>query len=56
MKEPVKTDIYLDLVLIETGKSFRKYFDTEFDRDKFKRKLKFSKRLRVLGVQSEGEI
>lgn len=52
----MKTDIYLDLVLIETGKSFRKYFETEFERDKFRRKLKYSKRLRVLGIQSEGEI
>ena len=31
----MKTDIYLDLVLIETGKSFRKYFNTEFERDNF---------------------
>lgn len=52
----MKTDIYLDLVLIETGKSFRKYFDTEFERDKFRRKLKYSKKLRVLGLQREGEI
>lgn len=49
----VNTDIYLDLVLIETGKSFRKYFNTEFERDKFKRKLKFSKKLRVLGIQED---
>lgn len=31
-----------------TGKIFYKYFDTEFERDKFKRKLRFSAKLSVL--------
>lgn len=28
-----------------TGKEFYKYFDTEFERDKFIRKLRYSKKL-----------
>ena len=40
---------YLDLIDIKTRKSFRKLFDTEFERDKFERKLRFSKQLIVLG-------
>ena len=39
---------YLDLGLIKTRKTFRKYFDTEFERDKFARKLKYSNKLVVL--------
>lgn len=41
--------IYLDLYVIKTEKTFRKYFDTEFERDKFRRKLKYSKRIKVVG-------
>lgn len=41
-------DIYLILYDLITNKSFRKYFDTEYDKEKFKRKLKFSKKIRVL--------
>ena len=40
--------IYLDLININTKKSFRKYFNTEFERDKFKRKLKYSKKIIVI--------
>lgn len=39
---------YLDLGLVKTRKTFRKYFDTEFERDKFARKLKYSTQLVVL--------
>ena len=40
-------DISLKLYDITTGKTFYKYFETEFERDKFKRKLRYSKKLRV---------
>ena len=46
-----KTDIYLDLLDITTKKTFRKYFKSEYERDKFKRKLKYSNKLMVLGLQ-----
>lgn len=40
--------IYLVLYDLKTEKIFKKYFDTEFERDKFKRKLKYSKRIKVV--------
>ena len=43
-----KTKIFLVLFNRETKKQFTKYFDTEFEKDKFKRKLKFSKRIFVV--------
>lgn len=42
--------IYLVLLDLKTMKTFKKYFKTEFLRDKFIRKLKFSKRLKVLEI------
>ena len=33
---------YLELYVIDTKKIFKKYFDTEFERDKFARKLRVS--------------
>ena len=39
---------YLDLIDIKTRKSFRQFFDTEFERDKFERKLRYSSKLVVL--------
>ena len=39
---------YLEIVNLETLKVFKKYFDTEFERDKFARKLKYSKKLQVI--------
>lgn len=44
--------VYLDLLNIETRKVFRKYFKSEYERDKFKRRLKYSNKLMVLGLQS----
>jgi len=41
--------IYLELLDLTTMKSFKKYFETEFDRDKFERKLRYSKKLKVIG-------
>lgn len=37
--------LYLLLQVIGTHKQFFKYFDTEFEMDKFKRKIKYSKKL-----------
>ena len=48
--------IYLILVNLETGKQFKRYFETEFEKDKFKRKLKFSHRVAVVGDSSDYEI
>ena len=41
--------IYLELIDLKTLKVFKKYFETEFDRDKFARKLRYSKKLKVIG-------
>ena len=41
--------IYLDLIDLTTKKIFRKKFDTEWERDKFARKLRYSKKLKVIG-------
>lgn len=43
-----KSKIYLVLYNIETKKQFTKYFETEFEKDKFKRKLHFSKRIIII--------
>lgn len=40
--------LYLVLYNRETKKQFTKYFETEFKMDKFKRKLKYSKKLFVI--------
>lgn len=40
--------IYLVLYNIETNRRFVKYFDCEYDKDKFKRKVKFSKRIFII--------
>lgn len=45
-----KSNIYLELVDLTTLKVFKKYFETEFERDKFARKLKYSKKLKVVNV------
>jgi hypothetical protein len=44
-------EIYLDLLDITTMKSFRKYFKCEYDKEKFRRKLRYSKKIMVLGKQ-----
>ena len=40
---------YLELIDLTTLKTFIKYFDTEFERNKFERKLKYSKKIKVVG-------
>ena len=40
--------LYLLLQKIDDKKQFFKYFETEYEMDKFKRKLKFSKKLVII--------
>lgn len=40
--------LYLLLQDLTTKKQFFKYFDTEYDMDKFKRKLKYSKKIVII--------
>lgn len=44
----MKKKIWLLLYNRETHKQFFKYFDTEYEKDKFKRKLYYSKKLMVI--------
>ena len=41
------TPHYLILLDITTNKTFTKYFETEFEKDKFRRRLRYSKKLLV---------
>lgn len=41
-------EIKLLLMDLTTGKKFYKYFDTEYERQKFIRKLKYSKKLTIV--------
>ena len=43
-----RTKLYLLLQIIDTGKQFFIYFETEFEMDKFKRKLKYSTKLMLI--------
>ena len=36
-----KTNIWLTIKNVEKGFTFVKYFDTEFEKDKYKRKIKY---------------
>lgn len=40
--------LYLLLQVVDSKKQFFKYFETEYDMDKFKRKLKYSKKLFII--------
>lgn len=40
--------LYLLLQDINSKKQFFKYFDTEYEMDKFKRRLKYSKKLLII--------
>lgn len=40
--------IKLKLINLKTLEIFEKEFDTEFEKDKFKRKLRYSKKLKVV--------
>lgn len=43
-------EIYLDLLDLKTLKTFRKYFQTEYKRDQFIRKLRFSNKIKVVKI------
>lgn len=40
--------LYLLIINLDTKKQFFKYFETEFEMDKFKRKLRYSKKLMIV--------
>ena len=40
--------IYLELIDLKTLKTFKKYFNTEYDRQKFMSKIKYSKKLKII--------
>lgn len=40
--------LYLLLMDLTNNKKFFKYFETEFEMDKFKRKLKYSKKIMLI--------
>ena len=44
--------IYLELIDLKTLKTFKKYFKTEYDRQKFMNKLKYSKKLKIINSYS----
>ena len=44
----MKSKLYLLLQIIDSGKQFFKYFETEFEMDKFKRKLKYSNKIMLI--------
>lgn len=41
-------NLYLLLMDLNTNKQFFKYFETEYEMDKFKRKLRYSKKLMLI--------
>ena len=45
--------VWLVLYNIETKRRFTKYFETEYAKDKFKEKLRYSKRLFVIEDSSD---
>lgn len=44
----MKTKFYLLLMDVVNNKQFFKYFETEYEMDKFKRKLKFSSKIEII--------
>lgn len=44
----MKNKLYLLLMDLATNKQFFKYFESEFEMDKFKRKLKYSKKIMLI--------
>lgn len=48
VKTMKKLKIFLVLYNKESKRQFTKYFETEFEKDKFKRKLNYSKRIIVI--------
>ena len=48
--------LYLLLQLIDSHKQFFKYFDTEYEMDKFKRKLKYSNKIMLIEDSRDTEV
>lgn len=44
----MKSKLYLLLQVIDTGKQFFKYFNSECEMDKFKRKLRYSNKVMII--------
>lgn len=44
----MKTKFYLLLMDVVNKKQFFKYFETEYEMDKFKRKLKYSSKIEII--------
>lgn len=44
----MKNNLYLLLQNIETKRQFFKYFQTEYEMDKFKRKIKYSTKITII--------
>lgn len=44
----MKTKLYLLLMDVVNNKQFFKYFETEYEMDKFKRKLKYSSKIEII--------
>lgn len=48
-----KTNIWLTIKNVEKGFTFVKYFDTEFEKDKYKRKIKYIPYLWIIEDSSD---
>lgn len=49
-------ELYLVLLDITTYKEFKKYFASEFQMDKFKKKLQYSTKLYIIEDSREGDL
>lgn len=49
-------ELYLVLLDITTYKEFKKYFASEFQMDKFKKKLHYSTKLYIIEDSREGDL
>ena len=52
-KEKKRTNIWLTIKNLNKGFTFTKYFDTEFEKDKFKRKLRYIPDVRLVEDSSD---
>ena len=52
----MKNNLYLLLQNIETKRQFFKYFETEYEMDKFKRKLKYSTKIMIIEDSRDIEV
>ena len=55
MMEVIAMRITLQLINLKTLQVFEKEFDTEFERDKFRRKLKYSNKIKEVHNVSSGD-